>query len=424
VEQGCQRLTGASFGVVAVVLALLTNCPGCTTSEALRHLGDDNGELPDTGVTTWTPTQFEMMATAEVTEPPGNGGGAPLLSAGSAGDAGGSAGAANGSVGGAGGSVGGGGPAALEPDPSFEMDAGAASVAIDGRDASGPFIVEVLPKDGAVGVRSNAVIMVRFSEPMDTRFVEEAFSSSDMDAHDVEFRWAQRDMRLMIIPSQPLAYARGSETTDPVPINYRWGFSSLARDLDGTPMEDVRFSFSTLRQVVRVLPTSLDRTLTGSWTSRGNGGAGIVCDPASSNVCVGDGRVATNGQYKGFFTFDLTALDTSGEIASATLRLPLSELIGNPFESLGNLTIQRASFTEIGEVAFDATTTASFLGNFETAKNQFTLDVTDALNEQLAEASLAQYAVSFDVPTNRDGKADIVGLDRFQSQLVVTQLIR
>jgi hypothetical protein len=137
---------------------------------------------------------------------------------------------------------------------------------------------------------------------------------------------------------------------------------------------------------------------------------------------VGDGAIARNAQYKGFFTFDLDPLVADVPIQSASLYLPIATILSSPFESLGELQIEQLAFAQIDDNAFGASGQDTLGAFMQAPESGFTADVTDAVALQAQSGSLAQYRLSFAVGTDDDGRADILALDAAGSQLVIRQL--
>jgi len=72
-----------------------------------------------------------------------------------------------------------------------------------------PSISSVSPADGVWGVSSDAVIVVTFSESMDTELVEAAFDSDDIDPDLAAFSWSESDRVLTIRPGRHWSMPRG-----------------------------------------------------------------------------------------------------------------------------------------------------------------------------------------------------------------------
>jgi hypothetical protein len=284
-----------------------------------------------------------------------------------------------------------------------------------------PRITSVSPADGARGVSNDVAIVVTFSESMDTELAEAAFDSDDIDPDLAEFSWSDSDRVLTIRPGVPLEYASGEDPALVEARSYAYEFSSVARNLYGNGLGLATFSFYTRRQITRKVPASTDRSQTGNWTSRGVHGESI-CAVDGDFVCVGDGAVATDAQYKGFLTFDLGVIDGGAPIEEARLRLAVADVRGRALDELGKLSLEPVEFTVIDDLAFSSTAIDAPATRPTIFGNVLRADVSEALRRQSVRA-LVQHRLSFEIPTNADGVADLITLDRRGLELLVTQLV-
>jgi PKD repeat protein len=131
-------------------------------------------------------------------------------------------------------------------------------------DTIAPKIVSVSPTAGQKGVKSDAVIVITFDEPMNKTATQGAFQSADLGL--VIFSWNTAGTLLTLKPSVALTYATGSTAK-------RYGYLlSGAKDVAGNVLADSSYSFDTLRRVPNIfksVPTidgtaSSDATVTRS----------------------------------------------------------------------------------------------------------------------------------------------------------------
>ena len=113
-------------------------------------------------------------------------------------------------------------------------------------DTTPPSIVSVTPASGTVGVTSDSVITVTFSEAMDRAATVAAYTSTELPATAVTFEWNAAGTILTIRPKNPLAYKQVGELHEPA-MQYSIGFTTAARDLAGNPLAAFTSIFKTLR---------------------------------------------------------------------------------------------------------------------------------------------------------------------------------
>jgi hypothetical protein len=313
---------------------------------------------------------------------------------------------------------------AAEPQYSGQQDAGTVEdePELEPDNAQAPTIVSVTPEAGSIGVRKDTSLTVTFNVAMNTELVEASFTSNDLDMRNAVFSWNETNSSLTISLAEPLSYATGNDVGTVVPISYEWGFSAIARSGKGVPLNAASFSFSTLRAITSKLSPLNQVSRSGNWTSEGHSGAGS-CDALSGNLCVGDGSVAQDAQYKAFLSFNLNALDTEAEVESASLVLPLAALLDHPFASLGALSAETLQFDGIDDNAFSLTGTGASPLVWGGVETSFTADVTSVVQGQLSTQARSQFRAVFEYPTDYDGRADVVVFAQSTCQLVITQLI-
>jgi Bacterial Ig-like domain len=256
-----------------------------------------------------------------------------------------------------------------------------------------PRVVSVTPADGALGVRSNAKLLIQFSQPMLKDSVEAAYRSSDLPSPVVAFAWSDDFTTLSVSPSAPLLYTSGNAQADGsvelAAKTYRYGFAGGALSSAGRALPELRFSFSTLRQIS--VTSIADPQLTGNWTD-GEGEGIHNClrnakAPYTPSVCIGDD--ANNVRYTGFVSFDLSALpDEIAELSSA--RLQASAVVYGAPESLGESSLEHVFFAQLDQAAL-STAAASTLGPFYSG-GSVPNDTHLVLNEDLTGSVADDYA--------------------------------
>ena len=322
-----------------------------------------------------------------------------------------------------------------ESSGSDAGDGGASGAWADNVNAL-PRVLGVLPSDGAHGVASDALLVIRFSHPMNAASVEAAYQSSDLPAALVSFAWNEAVTALTITPTSPLAYAAGSAATNGSSPTfdaqaYGYGFSAGAVDSAGQALAAQSFAFSTLRQVSVALYA--DATLSGNWTNANSEGIHNCTRAAKApyvpTVCVGED--SAGALYSGLLSFDLSAFPV-GILAFSKAALSASGRIYGTPESLGGSRLDHVYFTELGAAALSRTPLAA-LGPFyarPTLTDDTTLglggDVSSALADdyanRAARANRSQYRLSFAKGAS-DGVWDDVEMPTSSVRLTATYLI-
>jgi hypothetical protein len=325
----------------------------------------------------------------------------------------------------------------LRPVAIASSDGGSAGAAgVDSApDNEPPRVVSVTPADGALGVRSNEKLVLRFSQQMLKDSVETAYRSSDLPSPVVTFAWSDDFTTLTISPNAPLLYASGNALADGsvelAAKTYHYGFADGALASAGRALPELRFSFSTLRQV-SAMSTS-DPLLTGNWTD-GEGEGIDNClrnakAPYTPSVCVGDD--ANNVRYTGFVSFDLSSFpDNIAEFSSA--RLQASALVYGAPESLGESSLEHVFFAQLDQAAL-STAAMSTLGPFYNGASvpsgthlvlneDLTGGVTDDYANRVARSKHSQYRLRF-AKVVANGGWDDVELSAANIRLATTYLI-
>jgi len=282
----------------------------------------------------------------------------------------------------------------------------------------GPFIVDVAPPDGAVGVSADSTITLTFSEAMDQSATEAAYQSENLPSSAVTFEWNEDSTELTVVPLEPLAYDVGEEPELVQARRINYFVSASATSAAGSRMsQPYEFSFSLLRQVAFTLFALQDRELSGNFRSNDTYGAG-VCAENAINMCVGDVRVnGQSEQYKGFISFELSELPESASSVSAVLGLEISSTSGNPFAGLGGLLLEHTSFDAIDLDAFgaDSVSELGLIADDGATGTRVSADVSEAVLSDLSSdemltsgEGLSQYRLRFEDETDNDAQSDAI----------------
>jgi hypothetical protein len=289
---------------------------------------------------------------------------------------------------------------------------------------SGPRVSSSVPADGATGVRRDISLSIAFTAPMDRASVEAAFTSGTLPATAHQFNWDSAGTLLNIALGEPLSYATGGDPNQVAALRYDYRLTSDAHDVQGRPLPETQVTFWTLREISVALGAQPDPALTGNWRSDGIYGTDS-CAQSGASMCLGDSSFGPNASYRGFASFDLSALPSSvQELSQAQLELQLSSILGNPFAGLGPLAFEHVRFAAIGPDAFNAPALAS-LGGSSSAPIGSTLrqSALDAARSDLAGGVLSQYRFRFQSATDGDAATDLVFSNRTSARLRVSYLI-
>lgn len=187
-----------------------------------------------------------------------------------------------------------------------------------------PLIVSISPDDGATGVTATTPIMITFSEPMDQTATQTAYQSTSLPASGVSFGWDATGTSLTITPNTPLEYAKGTTLGTPRKT-YVFTLTAAAKDKAGNWLVPVTSGFTTLLEITASLPSQYE--LDGIVTSNS-----LVYPSA---IIVGDNDAKLG--YRGFLTFDLTAVPSSllaSNLTKATIKLYKTRIFGDPYTYL------------------------------------------------------------------------------------------
>jgi Big-like domain-containing protein len=285
-----------------------------------------------------------------------------------------------------------------------------------------PFIVSVSPANGSLGVKSDAVLVITFSEPMDRDATESAYLSEDLPSSGVSFSWNDDSTVLTVTPDLPLALATGGDPEAVSALAFTYVISDLARDAEGDALLARAFSFSTAREIRQTFAAVQNRDLTGNFRGNGTYGNGDCARNNQTNVCIGDSANPADFQFQGFLSFDLRSLPADlEELSMAELSLQVTDTNGNAFNSLGDLLAEHVSFDIIGAEAFTAEPLES-LGVVATAGVNGTLidiDVRGVVQADRAADRMTQLRLRFQNPTDEDGNADMIISDWSTQQISV-----
>ncbi len=303
------------------------------------------------------------------------------------------------------------------------------------KDTTAPTVVSITPADGATGVRSDAVIVVEFTEPMDRLSVQDGLDTSDLGG--VQFSWSDDGTTVTIAPDAPLDYADGfginPEGTEAK--QYQVTVRAGCTDEAGNSLaSDVQSTFSTLKSITAGFER--DNGLTGSGTPEG-----IVTTDTGPIKVGDDGNGGISNALRGYITIDLSPLpDTAVEIVSATLADTQSVESNNPYTALGDgtgLLIDHVSYTVAtgdfatitgneANAAFNTTPLAE-LGVFaNSGDTDLSMDVTSQVQDDFAHrverSNRSQYRLRFSTYTDLDDLANAVYLVRNDVALKVVYL--
>jgi hypothetical protein len=183
-------------------------------------------------------------------------------------------------------------------------------------------------------------------------------------------------------------------------------------------------SFTTLREISARVSAQPEASLTGNWRSDGIYGTDS-CAQAGANLCIGDSSFGPNSSYRGFASFDLSALPTAlVEISQATFQLQVTSLLGEPSAGLGPLLLERVRYSAIGPEAFLAAAEAQ-LGNVTLLQPGTTpsVDVLSAVRADFLGAVPSRYRLRFQSPSDADASTDLMFSSRASVSLNVSYLL-
>jgi hypothetical protein len=266
-------------------------------------------------------------------------------------------------------------------------------------DVEPPHVLSVSPSDGETGVRAHTEIVVTFSEPMDQAATEAAYQSTDLPAEEVTMTWNEDGDELTITPADPLALGEGLDPDVVEAISYAIMIDTAAQDLAGNALEeDYAFEFSTARMIIGAHPLDMPRS--GCMDANG--------DTNDVAVCAGDGGDQAGAHLKGFATFDISGLPEDIIELAAELQMYQVWIVGEPYDSLGDLTLHHVEYTDMVIDEFDAPPLAE-IGVFSDSPElgERKLDVSESVwNDYEAERETSQYRLEFEVANDLDDEPD------------------
>ena len=279
-------------------------------------------------------------------------------------------------------------------------------------DTTPPQVDSITPVDGAKGVKSDAKIVVTFSEPVDRLAAQEAITTS---AGSLAFSWNAASTVVTATPSL-LAYATGASAT-----TYTVQVSTGLRDIAGNHSTTAfNSSFSTLRQLSLTIIRQIlgTRTVTSDFGVSPHDG-----DDAGSSPSIGD--TYSNGNERAFPDFNIESFPAVlTTIVSAKLSIPIAKSPApdihwdNPFATLGDLQVDHIYDFPIAETSLNKPALSS-VGTLMSAATPSdfgikTIDVTAAFTDdyvnRVARGNHSMYRLQFAKTTDNDATIDAVAI--------------
>jgi hypothetical protein len=287
-----------------------------------------------------------------------------------------------------------------------------------GADTTPPTVISVDPQDGATGVKSDAIIVITFSEKMDQVATQNALQSESdkLPVDQVTFNWNAEGTVLTVDPKGDLLYARGADVNTLVARTYGFTLAGTAKDSAGNALGSVSWSFATLR---RIQPKIFaNGSLSGLAYSNN-----IFFDANATVPRVGDSITSDNKDViaRSFFTFDLSSIPNVNDIEFdfAYLNVYKLSVSGNPY-AFGNINLDHVNFgPNTNNSAGNLFNTPSIgnLGVFDDPTKAVDRNhasdvmsaVRDDLNNRAARGNLSQYRLAFPgTQASQNGVQDFV----------------
>ena len=311
---------------------------------------------------------------------------------------------ANGGTSGSGGSAGagdGGGTAGAS---------GAGGSADAGPDTTAPYVIGFDAGDAGTraGVRKDASIVIRFSEPMDPVATQLGYQSADLPAATAVLTWDDTGSVLTVNPSAELAYATGTNPASAPAVKYGFTITTTARDRAGNALSAPFVAeFTTLRRITQKieLRATEGTTITGS---------GVLYDCPTSFL-IGDD--ASNQPARGILSFDISALPSGiAEFERGTFSGRTQSFGGDPITSLQALVLEHTVFalpitasarTAAARSVIGVLTTSTTL---RTSSATVTAALADDYQNRTQRGSRSQYRLTMQRETDNDATGDAMTL--------------
>ena len=282
-----------------------------------------------------------------------------------------------------------------------------------GIDTDPPFVVDTSPQDGAVGIRNDQVVTLRFSEPMDPVSLLAAVTTST-PPDDVTLSDDGLELELVL----PLAYQSGDVSA--IPLLYDVTVDTAATDLAGNPLPDatqIRFTTAVRRTAELEPHENLFGNRRVSFRER--------------FTFLGAGDATDNQAIESVMSWWIDALPPFAAvlaIESADLLTQVHDVQGNPGADFGAMMIDRVRFDSFAE----GFTAESLIINPEpwlldtdsyAADTPITVDLVPVLEDAWQDVDdLLQVRLSFERSPSEDSETDVVYFRTEETSLQVTYL--
>jgi hypothetical protein len=293
-------------------------------------------------------------------------------------------------------------------------------------DTTPPTVLSSTPATSAIGIARNASITVVFSEPMDKASAQTAFAITSPSGFNAGvFDWNAAGTEMTFNPDTDFAY--GDDIT--------WRVSTAAKDLAGNTLgSDATHTFRAVR--INTVTINYDPRTSGSATSPYYAKVNYLFIGAA----VGDYGQSSQ-QERLLLGFKLETLpDDLILIKQCGLKWRVSSVLDNPFQTLGNLLLERVYIGE--EIALSDTNS-----NNPASKTQYEspalsspiiipsnsiytitgVDVTSFVTQHWQErgsrgSKRAQFRLRFEIPNDNDGRNDVIYTEETVSTLAELEI--